>query len=117
MHVVESKKAEVIEVTAGEKTSMQVLISSQIAPNFAMRKFTMKAGGSMPLHTNTVEHEQYVLSGSAEVVLGDETFEAKKDDVIFVPANVPHSYQAKGDGYEFLCLVPNKDDEIKMCSC
>lgn len=114
---IESKKVESIEVTAGEKTSMQVLISSQVAPNFAMRKFTMKAGGSMPLHTNTVEHEQYVLSGSAEVVLGDEKFVAKKDDVIYVPANISHSYKASDDGYEFLCLVPNKDDEIKMCSC
>lgn len=114
---INSKEAKSIEVTAGEKTSMQMLISPSQAPNFAMRKFTMKAGGFMPLHTNTVEHEQYVLSGSAEVILGDKTFTAKKDDVIYVKANIPHSYKAGKDGYEFLCLVPNEEDEIKMCSC
>lgn len=116
MHI-DSKKTEKLEVKAGEKTTMQMLISPSIAPNFAMRKFTMEANGSMPLHTNTVEHEQYVLSGSAQVVLGDEKFEAKKDDVIYVPKDIPHSYQAGEDGYEFLCLVPNEDDDIKMCSC
>lgn len=101
-----------INVQAGDKTCMQVLIHE--APNFAMRKFTMEKNGSMPLHTNTVEHEQYVLSGSALVKLGDKEFIAKKDDVIFVPANMPHSYEAGDQGYTFLCLVPNKEDKIKM---
>lgn len=112
-----SKNVQSIKVEAGEDTSMQMLISPEIAPNFAMRKFIMKPKGSMPMHTNTIEHEQYVLSGSAEVVLGDERFIAKKDDVIFVPKDMPHSYKAGDDGYEFLCLVPNKEDSIKMCSC
>lgn len=102
------------EVQAGNKTCMQMLISPKVAPNFAMRKFTMEPNGSMPNHTNTVEHEQYVLKGSAKVTLGDEEFEAKKDDILYIPANVPHSYQAGDDGYEFLCLVPNKDDKVEL---
>ena len=36
-------------------------------PHFAMRRFTMGEGGGMPLHTNRVEHEQYVLAGRARV--------------------------------------------------
>ncbi len=50
--------------------SKQVLISAEEAPHFAMRCFTIQPGGKMPLHTNTVEHEQFVLSGKAEVTLG-----------------------------------------------
>jgi quercetin dioxygenase-like cupin family protein len=44
-------------VKAGVDTTIQVLISSQEGPNFAMRRFVMKSGGGMPRHTNTVEHE------------------------------------------------------------
>ena len=45
-------------VKAGDKTTIQVLISSQEGPNFALRRFVMEPGGGIPNHTNTVEHEQ-----------------------------------------------------------
>lgn len=100
---------------AGNGASMQMLISPEVAPNFAMRKFVIKSGGYMPLHTNAVEHEQYVLSGSAKVKIGNEEFIAQKDDILYIPANTPHSYVVEGDeSYEFLCLVPNKEDKIEM---
>ena len=108
---------------AGQGASMQMLISPQIAPHFAMRKFVIKKGGHMPLHTNSVEHEQYVLSGSAKVVIDGQTSVAKKDDVLFIPAGIAHSYEVLGDeDYEFLCLVPNMEDTIALvektsCSC
>lgn len=100
---------------AGSGASMQMLISPEVAPHFAMRKFVIKSGGNMPYHTNTVEHEQYVLSGSAKVIIDGKEFVVKKDDIIFIPANIPHSYDVLGDeDYEFLCLIPNKEDTIKM---
>jgi quercetin dioxygenase-like cupin family protein len=49
-------------VKAGDLTTIQVL---QEGPNFAMRRFVMGPGGGMPEHTNSVEHEQYVLKGQA----------------------------------------------------
>ena len=102
-------------VTAGTGTSRQVLIGPDLGPNFALRKFTMEPGGGMPLHTNTVEHEQYVLGGRARVVIGDEVVEVKKDDVVFIPGGVPHSYQALGDEpFEFLCVVPNLPDRTTL---
>ena len=103
------------KVKNGTKTERQVLISSNEAPNFAMRKFTIEPGGNIPLHTNTVEHEQLVLGGSAEVVVGKEKFIAKKDDVVFIPAGIPHSYKSIGkEAFEFICVVPNKEDIIKI---
>ncbi|MCL6098426.1 MAG: cupin domain-containing protein [Bacteroidetes bacterium] len=103
------------EVKAATKTTWQILIGPGEGPNFAMRKFTIEPGGSMPMHTNTVEHEQLVLGGKAIVVIGDKTFEAKKDDVVFIPAKTPHSYQAVGnEPFEFLCVVPNKEDIMEM---
>ncbi|WP_024955413.1 cupin domain-containing protein [Sulfurospirillum arcachonense] len=102
-------------IEAGSGASMQMLISPEDAPNFAMRKFTIKAGGFMPYHTNTVEHEQYVIKGTAKVNIAGKESIVKKDDVIFIPAGVAHSYHIEGnEDYEFLCLVPNKTDKIEM---
>ncbi len=102
-----------IPVSAGEKTEMQMLIAPSEAPHFAMRRFTIHPGGFMPLHTNRVEHEQLVLEGEAEVIVDGQTYHMRKDDVVFIPAGVPHSYRTLGDKpFRFLCLVPNKEDEI-----
>lgn len=101
----------------GKGGSMSVLISDEKAPHFAMRKFIIQKDGFMPFHTNSVEHEQYVLKGSAKVVIGNEEKVAKKDDILFIPAGVPHSYEVIGDeDYEFLCLVPNLEDKIDILS-
>lgn len=103
------------EVKAGKGTTRQVLIGPDQGPNFALRRFIMQPGGGMPRHTNTVEHEQYVLRGAARITLGDETHHVKTGDVVFIPAGVPHSYQAEGgEPFEFLCVVPNQPDVIEL---
>lgn len=100
---------------AGKGVSMKMLLSNGEAPNFAMRNFIIEAGGHMPLHTNSVEHEQYVLSGRAKVRIGDELIEAKAGDILLIPGGVAHSYETIGDeAYSFLCLVPNKEDCIEI---
>lgn len=115
MSVKHTRDVEAVEVTAGVKTSKQVLISTQEAPNFALRRFIMEPGGGMPRHTNTVEHEQYVLNGKARIGIAEEIFEVKKGDVVFIPENVPHWYQNIGDEtFEFLCVVPNKTDQTTI---
>ena len=102
-------------VRAGTGVSIQVLIGPDEAPNFAMRRFTMEPGGGIPAHTNTVEHEQYVLLGRAAIGLGDEVVEVKQGDVVFIPAGTPHWYRVEGDEpFEFLCVVPNFPDTIEM---
>ncbi len=102
-------------VTAGKDTTIQVLISAQEGPNFALRKFSMRPGGGMPRHTNTVEHEQYVLRGRARIGIGDDIHEVRAGAVVFIPEGVIHYYENIGDGpFEFLCIIPNKPDEIKI---
>ena len=102
-------------VRAGRDTEIRVLIGPQEGPNFALRRFTMQPGGGMPRHTNVVEHEQYVLRGRARIGIGDEVFDVGQDDVVFIPAGVPHWYEAGGDEpFEFLCIVPNRPDRIEV---
>ncbi|MDQ8187010.1 cupin domain-containing protein [Pelagicoccus sp. SDUM812002] len=114
--IVKSSESFTLEpVGAGEGTSRSVLIGPSDAPNFALRKFVMKPSGGMPRHTNTVEHEQYILKGGAEVGIGGDVYQVKEGDVVFIPEGVPHWYKADAEvGFEFLCMVPNKEDRIDI---
>jgi len=102
-------------VKNGDLATMQVLISAQEGPHFAMRRFIMEPGGGMPNHTNAVEHEQYVLRGHATIGIGDETYDVRAGNVVFIPQGVPHWYQNIGDeNFEFLCIVPNSEDKVTL---
>jgi quercetin dioxygenase-like cupin family protein len=115
MSVKHSDSVPVEIVTAGEKTTRQVLISDQEGPNFAMRLFTIAPQGDMPKHTNSVEHEQYVVSGRAQIGIGAEVYTVSQGDVVFIPAGVPHWYKTIGDEpFRFLCMIPNREDEISI---
>ena len=115
MSVKHTHKIEPKVVEAGTGTTIQVLISAEEGPHFAMRQFVIQPGGGMPNHTNLVEHEQYVLNGQARIGIGEEVFEIKKGDVVFIPAEIPHWYKNVGaEAFEFLCLIPNKPDTITI---
>jgi quercetin dioxygenase-like cupin family protein len=103
------------EVKAGTATRVQVLLGPEDgAPHFAMRRFTMGAGGGMPRHTNTVEHEQFVLKGRARIGVGDRVYDVGPNDVLYIPAGAPHFYEVVEAPFEFLCMVPNGPDRIEI---
>src|SRR5512135_3144662 len=103
------------DVAAGKDTKIQVLISGAEGPNFALRRFTMQKGGGMPRHTNTVEHEQYVLRGHARIGIDAEAYEVQAGDVVFIPEGAIHYYQNLGEEpFEFLCIIPNREDKITI---
>ena len=115
MSVKHSRDVGAQPVKGANKATIQVLISSQEGPHFAMRRFVIQRGGIMPKHTNTVEHEQYVLRGQACISINMDVFTVKAGDVVFIPEGAPHWYVNNGDeDFEFLCIIPNKPDAIKM---
>ena len=115
MYVKRAQDAPAEKVEAGQGTHRQVLISDSEGPHFAMRKFAIESGGGMPRHTNEVEHEQYVLGGRGRIGIGDQVFEVSANDVVFIPARVPHWYESIGDeDFEFLCVVPNLPDRTEL---
>jgi quercetin dioxygenase-like cupin family protein len=115
MRVKHVSDVEAEAVKGANKTAIQVLISSREGPNFAMRRFVIQRGGGMPAHTNTVEHEQYVLRGHACVNINGTTYQVTAGDVLFIPEGAPHWYQNNGDeDFEFLCMVPNKPDDLRI---
>ena len=94
---------------------MQMLIGPPDAENFSMRRFTIAPGGHMPVHTNAVEHEQYVLNGSATIGIGDEVYQVGPGTSVYIPAGESHWYRTDGDeDFVFLCVVPNRKDKIEI---
>ena len=102
-------------VPAGRGTEMQVLVGpDQGASNFVLRRFRMEQGGGIPAHTNDVEHEQYVLRGRARITVAGEVHEVGPDDTLYIPAGVPHGYEVVEGPFEFICVVPNAPDRIRL---
>ena len=115
MPVKHAVDVEELPVKGADKTTIQVLISSEEGPNFAMRRFLMKRGGFMPNHTNTVEHEQFVLRGRASISVNGQVTTVKAGDVVFIPEGAPHWYVNNGDeDFEFLCIIPNQKDQVRI---
>lgn len=104
------------DVGAAEGMRKGVLVSEDHgAPNFAIRRFELDPGASVPEHTNEVEHEQYVLAGEYVVGIDDEEYTVSEGDSLLIPAGVVHWYRNEGDEPgAFLCAVPNGDDKIEL---
>lgn len=113
------RRAEDIEydrVGAADGLSKGVLLNdSHGTPNVALRRFTLAAGGSVPEHTNEIEHEQYVLNGEYVVGIGETEQTVYPGDAIHIPAGVVHWYRNDSDeDAAFICAVPTGDDEIQL---
>ena len=107
-------KGEVVAqpVDKATKTEIQWLIDrNDGAPNFELRKFRIRPGGSIPKHYHPdIEHEQYVLAGDYEVGIGEEVHRLKAGDSLYIPAGTVHWYVNSGkQDAEFLCIVPKKE--------
>jgi quercetin dioxygenase-like cupin family protein len=111
-----SKDVEAETLKGARATRIQVLVGPDDgAPNFVMRRILMdEVGSGMPTHTNAVEHEQYVLRGRARVGISGQEYEVGADDTVFIPAGEPHHYDVIEAPFEFLCIVPNAPDEVRL---
>jgi len=67
--------------------TIQVLIGpSDGAANFLTRKFTIQPGGRIPRHKHPgIEHEQFVLSGTMRIGIGDDVRDVVAGEAIFIP--------------------------------
>ena len=97
------------KVDRAVKTEIEWLLGRHDgAPNFEMRRFTIKPGGSIPEHFHPdIEHEQYVLKGKYRVGLGKKVYKVKAGDSIYIPPGTHHWYKNNGkENAEFLCIIP-----------
>jgi len=80
------------------------------APNFIMRIFEVEPGAAIPIHTHEWEHEIFVLAGKGVALTEDGEKPVEKDNVVFMPPNLPHGFANKGDEpLRIICLIPKMD--------
>lgn len=46
--------------------------------------------------------------------IGADAYEVGPDDTLRIPAGAEHSYEVLEGPFEFLCVVPNAPDEIRL---
>ncbi len=77
------------------------------APNYALRVIEVQPGGHTPKHMHPYEHENYIVEGQGRVLIGDQWHAVGPGSVVFVPADVLHTYENVGDTpFRFLCGIP-----------
>ena len=116
MYVINFKEKEEnpVDFTGSKNVTVRWLVGRQSgAKTYAMRHFDIRPGGIIPLHSHPEEHEIFVLEGEAKILGDIEGLVAKKDDVIFVPSNLPHGYDnTKGSkSFRFICVIPLLNNE------
>jgi quercetin dioxygenase-like cupin family protein len=79
------------------------------APWWRLRHFHVPVGGRTAHERHPHDHGVYVLSGRARVTLGERVEEVGPGDVVYVPGEQLHSFEALGDeGLDFICVAPPK---------
>lgn len=101
-----------VEMEGVEGTHIQWLASKKEgAPNFAMRRFRITPGGTIPLHDHKWEHEIYILSGKGIAYNEKQRSDVGPGDVLFIPGDEPHGYDNTGEeDLVFICMIPNSGD-------
>ncbi|MCG2768689.1 MAG: cupin domain-containing protein [Anaerolineae bacterium] len=77
------------------------------ALDFRIRYFQIEPGGHSSLEQHPHDHGVFILHGRARVRLGPEEMEMEPRDVVYIPGNELHQFQAIGDEpLGFLCVIP-----------
>lgn len=106
VHYTEAEAREFGEGAKGVK--IRILIGEDDgAPFYVLRMIEIEPGGYTPRHSHPFEHENFVVSGSGEVLIEGKKEQIIRGDVVFIPPVLEHQYRNTGkEMLEFLCGIP-----------
>lgn len=85
--------------------------------SFRLRYFEVGPGGHSSLEKHEHIHVVMTLRGEGKVIVGDDVYETRPFDVVYVPPMVPHQFVNDGDEpYGFLCIVDGDRDRPQPLS-
>lgn len=70
-----------------------------------VNEFTVEPGVAIEPHLHNSHEFYYVLTGSADMRVGDETRRIGPGDLVHTPPNVPHSIRANAEGVRCFCFA------------
>lgn len=82
---------------------------------FHLRYFEISPGGYSTLEKHRHEHVVICVRGKGKAVAGDEVYDMKFMDVLYIGSNVPHQFVNDSDEpFGFFCIVDAKRDKPKL---
>ena len=115
------KNSEINSIQGNEGTSIKQFFhphNTLNGINYSVAQFTLEPGKKSKLHKMKSSEIYYILEGSGEILIDDESFQVEKDDSVYVPPNSKQFIKNSGSGnLRFLCIVEpawKADDEILL---
>lgn len=101
------------EKLAGEQ--LNHLISRQMinGENATVARLLLKRGAIVPRHWHISEQYSLILEGRLRFVFDDQEIVVAAGEVLFIPANVPHSAVAVEDTVDIDFFAPRREDWIR----
>lgn len=115
------KNTEIESIQGNEGTKIKQFFNPQNTQNrinYSLAQFTLEQGKMTTIHKIKSSEIYYILEGSGDLSIDENTFHLQKDDSIFVPPNSKQFIKNIGTGdLRFLCIVEpawNAKDETLL---
>jgi len=86
--------------------------------NYSIAQFTLEPEKKSKLHKMSSSEIYYILEGSGNLTINEDTYQLEKDDSVYVPPNSKQFIENTGSiNLRFLCIVEpawEADDEILL---
>ena len=98
-----------------ESEKMNDLITRQMVngDNATVSRLLLSKGAVVPRHSHVSEQYSLILSGNLKFIFDDREVEVKAGEVLYIPANVPHSAVAMEDTVDLDFFAPRREDWIR----
>jgi quercetin dioxygenase-like cupin family protein len=98
-----------------EPEKMNDLITRQMVngENATVSRLLLARGAVVPRHSHVSEQYSLIFSGNLKFIFDDREVEVKAGEVLYIPANVPHSAVALEDTVDLDFFAPRREDWIR----
>jgi quercetin dioxygenase-like cupin family protein len=76
-----------------------------------MAVYTLKKGAFIPEHQHPQEQFSYIQSGKVKVIIHGQEHIISGGEVIVIPGNLPHSFEALEDTVDIDFFSPHRDED------
>ena len=77
-----------------------------------LTEFRLEAGSTLPRHAHEHEQTGYLVSGSIQLTIGDQTYDAGPGDCWCIPGNVEHEGKTLADSVAIEVFSPVRKDYL-----
>ena len=104
--------ANVVRWSDVEQEQLTPLIDRQFISTQAvtLARFHLKKGSKVPEHHHVNEQMSYVVEGALHFVMPDKEVTVRSGEVLLIPAELPHSAEAREDCYVIDIFTPHRKD-------